>query len=160
MTIQPGDRIPDVTLRTMTSDGPKPVQTGEVLGHGRAVLFGVPGAFTPTCSDHHLPGFVLRADELREKGVDTVACVSVNDAFVMGAWGTAQNVGDSVVLLADGSGEFTKALGLEVDLSGAGLGLRSRRFAAVLLDGVVVDLAVEEGPGLSVSGVEAVLAKL
>ncbi|HET9690647.1 MAG TPA: peroxiredoxin [Acidimicrobiales bacterium] len=160
MTIKVGDHIPDVTVRTMTPEGPKPVQTGEVLGSGRVVLFAVPGAFTPTCSDHHLPGFVLRADDLKAKGVTTVACVSVNDAFVMGAWGQAQGVDGSVVMLADGSGDFTRAMGLELDLSGGGLGLRSRRYAAILDDGVVRHLAVEEGPGLTVSAADAVLAEL
>ncbi len=118
----------------------------------------MPGAFTPTCSDHHLPGFVLRAEELRAKGADTVVCVSVNDPFVMGAWGKDQNVGDSVVMLADGNGELTEAMGLTMDGSGFGLGSRSQRFAAILDDGVVSWIAVEPGPGLSVSSAEEVLA--
>ncbi|MCU4185860.1 peroxiredoxin [Acidiferrimicrobium sp. IK] len=160
MTIAVGDTIPDVTVQIPTPDGPKAVQTKELLGKGKVVLFGVPGAFTPTCSDYHLPGFVLRAEELGAKGVDTIACMAVNDAFVMGAWGEAQNVGESVVLIADGSAVFTKALGLEFDLSGGGLGVRGRRFAAILEDGVVKDLAVEEGGGLDVSSADAVLAKL
>lgn len=160
MTIAVGDTIPDVTVQIPTPDGPKPVQTSELLGKGRVVLFGVPGAFTPTCSDHHLPGFVLRAEDLGDKGVDTIACMSVNDAFVMGAWGDAQNVGSSVVMVADGSAVFTKALGLEFDLSGGGLGLRSKRFAAILEDGVVKDIAVEAGGGLDVSSADAILAKL
>lgn len=160
MTIAVGDTIPDVTVQIPTPDGPKAVQTSELLGKGKVVLFGVPGAFTPTCSDYHLPGFVLRAEELGAKGVDTIACMAVNDAFVMGAWGDAQNVGESVVLIADGSAVFTKALGLEFDLSGGGLGVRGRRFAAILEDGVVKDLAVEEGGGLDVSSADAVLAKL
>jgi peroxiredoxin len=160
MTIAVGDRIPDVKIQTPTPDGPREVHTGELLGKGKVVLFGVPGAFTPTCSDFHLPGFVLRADDLRAKGVDTVACVSVNDAFVMGAWGAERQVGDTVTLLADGSGAFTRALGLELDLSAGGLGTRSQRFAAILDDGVVRDLAVEKSPGLDVSSVESVLAKL
>jgi peroxiredoxin len=160
MTIAAGDRIPDVTVRVPSPEGPKAVQTAELLGSGRVVLFAVPGAFTPTCSDHHLPGFVLRAEDLEGKGVDTVACVSVNDAFVMGAWADAQHVDGKVVMLADGSGDFTRAMGLELDLSGGGLGTRSRRYAAILDDGVVTDLAVEEGPALTVSSVEAVLAKL
>ena len=160
MAIKVGDRIPDVEVRVLTTEGPRPVSTGEVLGKGKVVLFAVPGAFTPTCSDYHLPGFVLRADDLRAKGVDTVACVSVNDAFVMGAWGEAQGVGDTVVMLADGNGEFAKAMGLELDGSGFGLGTRSQRYAAIIEDGVVTDLAVEEGPGLISSSAEAVLASL
>jgi peroxiredoxin len=155
-----GDRIPDVTVRTLTKDGPAAVQTGEVLGTGKVVLFAVPGAFTPTCSDFHLPGYVLRAEELRAKGVDSVACVSVNDAFVMGAWAEAQQVGDSVIMLADGNGEFTKALGLELDGTGAGLGIRSQRYAMVVEDGVITTLNVEPAPGLTVSGVEEILAIL
>jgi peroxiredoxin len=160
MAISVGDRIPDVTLRTMTADGPAPVQSGDVLGKGKVVLFAVPGAFTPTCSDHHLPGFVLRADDLRAKGVDTIACVAVNDAFVMGAWGEARGTDDKVVMLADGNGEFTAAVGLELDGSGFGLGTRSQRYAAVIEDGVVQELMVEQGPGLDVSSVDSVLAKL
>ncbi|HWG74918.1 MAG TPA: peroxiredoxin [Acidimicrobiales bacterium] len=160
MTIAVGDRIPDVKVMTPTPDGPKPVQTGDVLGHGKVVLFAVPGAFTPTCSDYHLPGFVLRADELKAKGVSTVACVAVNDAFVLEAWGQAHGAGDSVVMLADGSAEFTRALGLEVDLSGGGLGVRSQRYAAIIEDGTVTDLAVEDGLGLDVSAVEKVLEKV
>ncbi|MGI8493080.1 MAG: peroxiredoxin [Acidimicrobiales bacterium] len=160
MTIAVGDRIPDIKVFTPTKEGPKPVQTGEVLGTGKVVLFAVPGAFTPTCSDHHLPGFVMRAEELRSKGVDTVACVAVNDAFVMGAWADAHEVGKSVLMLADGAGAFTKQLGLDIDLSGGGLGIRSKRYALVLSDGVVTDIALEEGLGLDVSSAEAVLAKL
>src|ERR1700749_948951 len=118
MTIAVGDKIPDVKVQVPGDSGPQAAQTGELLGHGKVVLFGVPGAFTPTCSDYHLPGFVLRAEDLAGKGVDTIACVSVNDAFVMGAWGEAREVGDAVVLIADGAAQFTKALGLDVDLSG------------------------------------------
>jgi peroxiredoxin len=160
MTIAVGDKLPDVSVKIPSPDGPKTVQTADVLGTGRVVLFGVPGAFTPTCSDYHLPGFVLRSEDLQAKGVDTIACVSVNDVFVMGAWGAAREVGDKVVLLADGSAEFTKALGLEVDLTGGGLGIRSKRYALLLDDGVVTDLSVEEGLGLDVSSADAVLAKL
>jgi peroxiredoxin len=160
MAISVGDRIPDVTLRTMTEDGPTAVQSGDVLGKGKVVLFAVPGAFTPTCSDHHLPGFVLRAEDLAAKGVDTVACVSVNDAFVMGAWGASQDADGKVLMLADGNGEFTAEVGLQMDGSGFGLGTRSQRYAAIIEDGVVTDLAVETAPGLDVSSVESVLAKL
>ncbi len=160
MTIAVGDPIPDVQVSTPTPDGPKRVGSAELLGTGKVVLFGVPGAFTPTCSDYHLPGFVLRAEDLAAKGVDTIACISVNDAFVMAAWGEARAVGDKVVLIADGSADLTRALGLEVDLSGGGLGVRSKRFAAVIDDGILTDLAVEEGLGLEVSTADAVLAKL
>lgn len=160
MAISPGDQIPDVKLMTMTEEGPQPTRSREVLGSGKVVLFAVPGAFTPTCSDHHLPGFVLRADELEEKGVDTIACISVNDAFVMGAWGQAQSTEDKVVMLADGNAEFVAAMGLEMDGSGFGLGTRSQRYAAIIEDGIVRELMVEEGPGLSASSVESVLAKL
>ncbi len=160
MTIAVGEQLPDAELRTMTAEGPKPLRSREVLGRGKVVLFGVPGAFTPTCSDYHLPGFVLRAEELRAQGVDTIACVAVNDAFVMGAWGESRGVGDEVLMLADGNAELTKAMGLERDASGAGLGLRSKRFAAVIEDGVVTHLAVETGTGLEVSSAEAVLAAL
>lgn len=160
MAIAVGDSIPDVQLRMMTSDGPKPVGSIETLGKGRVVVFAVPGAFTPTCSDHHLPGFVVRADEIHAKGVETIACLSVNDPFVMGAWGRDQGVGDRVLMLADGNGDFTRAVGLEMDGSGAGLGTRSRRYAAILEDGVVKAIFVEEKPGLDVSSAESVLAAL
>jgi peroxiredoxin len=155
-----GDPVPDVKVFTFGDKGPEAATSAELLGHGKVVLFGVPGAFTPTCSDHHLPGFVLRAEELRAKGVDKVVCVSVNDPFVMGAWGHDQKVGDAVVMLAHGNGELTEALGLTMDGSGFGLGQRSQRYAAILEDGIVSWLAVEPGPGLKVSSVEEVLAAL
>jgi len=160
MSIAVGEKIPDVPLRTMSNEGPKPVSSIEALGQGKVVLFAVPGAFTPTCSDHHLPGFVIRADEIRAKGVDTIACVSVNDPFVMGAWGRDQKVGDRVLLLADGNGDFTRAMGLELDGSAVGLGSRSQRYAAILEDGVVRSIFVEQKPGLDVSSAESVLAAL
>lgn len=160
MTIAVGDQIPDVKVQVPGPTGPEGAQTGELLGRGTVILFGVPGAFTPTCSDYHLPGFVLRADDLKAKGVDRIACVSVNDAFVMKAWGEAHEVGENVTLIADGSATFTKALGLDVDLTGGGLGVRSKRFAAVIKDGVVSHLAVEETLGLDVSSADAVLAVL
>jgi glutaredoxin/glutathione-dependent peroxiredoxin len=155
-----GERIPDVELRVMTPDGPRPVRSVDVLGTGKVVLFGVPGAFTPTCSDHHLPGFRVRVEELTARGVTTIACVAVNDVFVMDAWGRDQGVGDQIVMLADGNGDFTRAVGLEMDGSGFGLGLRSRRYAAVIEDGTVSQLFVERGPGLDVSSAESVLASL
>lgn len=155
-----GDKIPDVTIQTKTADGIKPVSTAELFAGKKAVLFAVPGAFTPTCSDTHLPGFVTRAEELRAKGVELVACVAVNDAHVMGAWGKAQNTGDKVVMLADGNGEFARAAGLDFDLTKAGMGPRSRRYAMILEDGIVKYLGIEPAPGVTVSGVEAVLAAL
>jgi peroxiredoxin len=160
MTIAVGDRIPDVQVMTNGAEGPVPVQTADVLGAGKVVLFAVPGAFTPTCSDYHLPSYLIRHDELKAKGVDAVVCVSVNDPFVMGAWGEAQGVGDQVLMLADGNGEFTHAVGLEMDGSRVGLGTRSQRYAAVIEDGVVPTLNVEPGPGLTVSAADAILGAL
>ncbi|HEY5023342.1 MAG TPA: peroxiredoxin [Acidimicrobiales bacterium] len=160
MTIEIGDSIPDVELRKMVGKSPEAVRSGDVLGSGKVVLFAVPGAFTPTCSDYHLPGFVHRAEDLVAKGVDTIACISVNDPFVMGAWGRDQKVGDKVLMLADGNGEFTRAMGLEADMRGAGLGTRSQRYAAVIDDGIVSGLFVEPERGLNVSSVESVLAAL
>jgi peroxiredoxin len=160
MAIARGDRVPDVKVFTFGESGPEATTSGEVLGTGKVVLFAVPGAFTPTCSDHHLPGFVLRAGDLKAKGVDKIVCVAVNDPFVMGAWGADQKVGQSVVMLADGNGEFTAAMGLPMDGSGFGLGARSQRYAAIIEDGTVTWLAVEPGPGLHASSVEEVLAAL
>jgi peroxiredoxin len=160
MTISEGDRIPDVEVRAATPDGPKPVRTAEVLGKGKVVLFAVPGAFTPTCSDTHLPGFVIRAEELKAKGVTTIACIAVNDAFVLGAWARDREVGDAIVMLSDGNGDFTEEMGLELDGSGFGLGTRSRRYAAIIDDGVVTNLFVEQGPGVTVSSAESVLASV
>jgi peroxiredoxin len=160
MTIAIGDTIPDVELRTMVRKTPETLRSRDVLGKGKVVLFAVPGAFTPTCSDYHLPGFVHRADDLFAKGVDAIACISVNDPFVMGAWGQNQKVGEKVLMLADGNGEFTRAMGLDVDMSGAGLGIRSKRYAAVIDDGVVTTLLVEPERGLNVSSAESVLAAL
>ena len=160
MAIAVGDRVPDVKVFTFGESGPQATTTEQLLGKGKVVLFGVPGAFTPTCSDHHLPGFVLRSEELKAKGVDAVVCVSVNDPFVMGAWGKDQQVGDAVVLVADGNAELAGALGLTMDGTGFGLGVRVQRFAAILEDGVVTWLAVEPGPGLTVSSVEEVLQAL
>lgn len=160
MAIVIGDKIPDVRIMTPGPDGPVPVQTGEVLGSGRVVLFAVPGAFTPTCSDYHLPSYLLRHDELGDKGVDTIACLSVNDPFVMGAWADDRDVGDQILMLADGNGDFTRAVGLEMDGSGFGLGTRSQRYAMVIEDGVVTVLSVEPGPGLTVSAADAILAEL
>jgi peroxiredoxin len=160
MAIAIGDRIPEVKVFTFGENGPEVTTSTEVLGTGKVVLFAVPGAFTPTCSDHHLPGFVMRADEIKAKGADKIVCVSVNDPFVMSAWGNDQSVGRSIVMLADGNGEFTEAMGLTMDGSGFGLGSRSQRYAAIIEDGVVIWLAVEPGAGLAVSSAEEVLAAL
>ena len=147
MAIKAGDRLPSATLAHMTGEGPAEIGTDEIFDGKRVVLFALPGAFTPTCSAKHVPGFLANADAIKAKGVDTIACLSVNDAFVMGAWGKDQNVGDKVLMLADGSAEFTKSLGLELDLTALGMGLRATRFALVADDGVVTHLAVEEAPG-------------
>jgi peroxiredoxin len=160
MTIATGDPVPDVKVFTFGESGPQATTSGEVLGTGKVVLFAVPGAFTPTCSDHHLPGFVMRADDIKAKGADKIVCISVNDPFVMGAWGEDQGVGPSVVMLSDGNGEFTAAMGLAMDGSGIGLGPRSQRYAAIIEDGIITWLGVEPGPGLSASSAEEVLAAL
>ncbi len=144
----------------MTGYGVRAVTTDELFGGQRVVLFGVPGAFTPACSDTHLPGYQARASDFKALGVGTVACVAVNDAFVMDAWARARGVGDDILMLADGSGDFTRAVGLELDGRGFGLGIRSRRYAAVIDDGVVSLLEVEPGRGVTVSSAEALLGKL
>lgn len=160
MAITVGDRVPDVEVRTMDGDSPRPIRTGEVLGQGKVVLFAVPGAFTPGCSKIHLPGYVEHAEELKAKGVATIACVAVNDPWVMDAWAEAQGAKGTIVMLADGNAEFTRAMGLEADLAVAGLGVRSQRYAAVIEDGVVTSLEVEPGAGVDVSACSALLAKL
>ena len=160
MTIQVGDTLPSINLTTMTDEGPKPVSMAEISSGKKVVLFAVPGAFTPTCSVQHLPGFLERNSDLKEKGVDVIACVSVNDPFVMKAWGEDRNVGDDVMMLSDGNGEFTAAIGLEMDGSGFGLGTRSQRYAMIIDDGVVSALNVEPGPGLDVSSAETILGQL
>lgn len=158
MTIAVGDTIPDVELRTMSPEGPQAVQTGEVLGKGKVVLFAVPGAFTPGCSKIHLPGYLEGYEALKAKGVDTVACIAVNDPWVMEAWGEAHEVDGRILMLSDGNAEFTKEVGLDIDLAGAGLGVRSQRYAAVIEDGVVSSLEVEPAPGVDVSSCQAMLA--
>lgn len=160
MAIKVGDKVPPVSLTSFGPDGPRPLTSDELFKGKKVALFAVPGAFTPTCSVKHLPGFKNHAAELKAKGVDTIACVSVNDVFVMKAWGENQNVGNDVLMLADGNGEFTDAVGLAMDGSGFGLGSRSQRYAAIIEDGIVTWLAVEPGPGLSVSSAEEVLAAL
>ena len=160
MTIQVGDTLPNATLRTMTGEGMKELTTGDIFDGKKVVLFAVPGAFTPGCSQTHLPGFVVNVDEIKAKGVDTVACVAVNDAFVMDAWGKAKNA-EHLLMLADGLGEFTKALGLEMDMSGAGLGTRSKRYSMIVDNGVVTELNVEpDGAGIDVSTAENILKQL
>ena len=158
--IKVGDQIPSMTLTKATAEGPKPVTTDEIFKGRKVVLFAVPGAFTPTCSAKHLPGFVQNIDALKAKGVDEVVCMAVNDAFVMGAWGKDQAVGEKITMLADGSAALTKAMGLELDLVARGLGVRSQRFALVAQDGRVSHLAVEAAGGFDVSRAEAVLAAL
>lgn len=147
MTIQPGEKLPSVTFKTPTEDGPANITTDEIFAGKKVVLFAVPGAFTPTCSMNHLPGFLELNDELRAKGVDTIAVVAVNDVFVMRAWRNATDAGDKILFLADGNAEFTKAAGLEADLSGAGFGTRSRRYSMLVEDGAVKSLNIEEAPG-------------
>ena len=159
MAIKQGDKIPNVELKTMGAEGPEVVQTGEVLGTGKVVLFAVPGAFTPGCSKIHLPGFVQGADDLKAKGVDRVACVAVNDVWVMDAWGKDQGVGDKILMLADGSGTFTKALGLELDVVAAGLGTRSKRYSAVIEDGIVTSIDIDDS-GIDASSCEATLGRV
>jgi peroxiredoxin len=161
MTIKAGERLPaDIKLKEMAESGPKDVSVGDVFGGKKVVLFAVPGAFTPTCSAKHLPGFLEKNEDIRKKGVDEIVCLSVNDAFVMGAWGTANNTKGKVRMLADGNGDFTKAVGLVFDGSGFGMGHRSQRYAMIVDDGVVKELLVEPGPGLNASSADSVLAKL
>lgn len=160
MTIQVGDKIPAATLTTMTADGPGPVSTDEYFAGRKVVLFSVPGAFTPTCSAKHLPGFVDNADEIRGKGVDEIACMSVNDVFVMTAWGKSAGVDGKVTMLADGNGAFAKALGLEMDASGFGMGTRSKRFSMIVEDGKVTELNLEEPGAFQVSSAEHALTQL
>ena len=159
MTISVGDKIPSVELATMGKGGPEDITTDEIFGGKKVVLFAVPGAFTPGCSMTHLPGFVVNADKIKEKGVDAIVCMSVNDAFVMGAWGEAQNASE-ILMLADGNGALTAELGLELDGSGFGLGTRSQRFAMIVEDGTVTHLNVEPGAGIEVSSAEAMMALL
>lgn len=160
MTISVGDRIPSAQLTRMTEDGPQAVSTDDFFAGRKVVMLAVPGAFTPTCSAQHLPGYTANVDALRAKGVDAVACLATNDVFVMDAWGKDQGAGGKVEMLADGSGELTRAMGLEFDLSARGLGVRSQRYALVAEDGVVTTLHVDEGGGLDRSSAESILAVL
>jgi peroxiredoxin len=160
MTIKVGDHVPSATLTTMGPDGPRPIKTDELFAGKTVALFAVPGAFTPTCSVKHLPSFKVHAGDLKAKGVDVIACVSVNDVFVMKAWGENQGVGDDILMLADGNGDFTKALGLELDGSRFGLGQRSQRYSMIVKDGVVTELNVETGGEYRVSSAEYMLEQL
>ena len=160
MSVKVGDRVPDIQVHVLSDEGrPTPVSTGEVLGTGKVVLFAVPGAFTPGCSKVHLPGYVAHGAELKAKGVDKIVCVSVNDPWVMSAWAEASGATD-IVMLGDGSGKFTEAMGLTMDGSGFGLGQRSQRYAAVIDNGVITELDVEPGGGIEVSACEAILKKV
>ncbi|HTT00966.1 MAG TPA: peroxiredoxin [Steroidobacteraceae bacterium] len=160
MAIKSGERMPSGTLKTMTKDGPRDVSTDELFKGKKVVLFSVPGAFTPTCDAKHLPGFVQLAEQLKSKRVDTIACMAVNDVFVMNAWGKASSTADKVLMLADGNGEYAKALGLTMDASRFGMGTRGQRFAIVVDDGVAKQVYVE-GPGeFKVSAAEHILANL
>ena len=159
MAIQVGQSIPECTLKTMGGQGPTDITTDEIFSGKKVVFFAVPGAFTPGCSVTHLPGFVVNADKIKAMGVDTIVCMSVNDAFVMGAWGQAQNA-EELLMLADGNGEFTQLLGLDFDGSGFGLGTRSQRFAMIVDNGVVSHLNIEAGPGVDVSSADSIMALL
>ena len=160
MAVSVGDQIPNVNFTIMTDEGPKPLGYSELFEGKRVALFAVPGAFTPTCSQQHLPGFVNKAEELTDKGIDTVACMSVNDVFVMDAWGKSQNANEKVLMLADGNGEFTAALGLQLDASGFGMGSRSQRFSLVINDGQVEILNVEDGGEFRVSSCKFMIDQL
>lgn len=160
MTLKIGDTLPNITLKTIEGGVPKDITTDEIFAGKKVVLFGVPGAFTPTCSSKHLPGYLARAQEFAGKGVDKIACISVNDAFVMNAWGESQKVQGKILMLADGSANFAKATGTEIDLSAAGLGLRNKRYAMLVENKKVTALDMEEATGLSISGAEAFICKL
>jgi peroxiredoxin len=160
MSIQAGEKMPSGTFGIMTESGPGGISTDDFFSGKKVVLVSVPGAFTPTCSMNHLPGFVDHADEIRSKGADTIACMAVNDIFVMDAWGKDRGVGDKVVMLADGNGEYARALGLELDASGFGMGMRGQRFAIIVDDGVATHVAVEAPGQFEVSKAEAILEAL
>jgi glutaredoxin/glutathione-dependent peroxiredoxin len=160
MTIKAGDRMPSGTFKRMTKDGPANLSTDELFKGKTVVLFSVPGAFTPTCDAKHLPGFVQLADQIRAKGVDTIACMAVNDVFVMSAWGKASGVGDKVLMLADGNGDYARALGLELDAKGYGMGQRGQRFAVIVRDGIATRVEVEAPGQFRVSAAQAILGHL
>lgn len=160
MAIKVGDKIPDTTLIKATEAGPAPITTAELFGGRTVALFSVPGAFTPTCSAKHLPGFVTNADEIKAKGVDEIVCISVNDAFVMGAWGKSAGADGKITMIADGNGDFTESLGLAFDASRFGMGKRGQRFSMLVKDGVVTELNVEEPGAFAVSSAEHLLSQL
>jgi peroxiredoxin len=160
MTIKIGDRVPDVALTLAGADGPKPMAARDLFKGKKTALFGLPGAFTPVCSARHLPGYIDTADQFKSKGVDQIVCLSVNDAFVMAAWGKDQGAGDHVIMAADGSADFTKAVGLVLDLTEKGLGVRSKRYSMLVDNGVVRHLNVEDGTGLDISSAEALLKQI
>ncbi len=159
MTIKIGDRLPDATLKTMKDGKPSEISVADLTNGRKIALFAVPGAFTPTCSARHLPGYKEKAADLRAKGVDAIACISVNDVFVMNAWGKDQQVGEDIIMLADGNGDFAKAVGLEMDGSGFGMGQRSKRYSMVVDDGVVTQLNVEDGGEFRVSAADYMLGQ-
>lgn len=160
MPIKAGDRMPAGKLKIMTKDGPQDITTDQLFKGKKVVLFSVPGAFTPTCDAKHLPGFVQNADAIRAKGVDTIACMAVNDVFVMNAWGKASNVGDRVLMLADGNGDYARALGLEIDARGFGMGMRGQRFSILVEDGIAKQVNVEAPMEFKVSSAEHILGQL
>ncbi|MFT4721068.1 MAG: peroxiredoxin [Candidatus Azotimanducaceae bacterium] len=159
MTVKVGDKIPDATMKMMGEKGPQDVSTSDLFAGKKVVLFAVPGAFTPTCSAAHLPGFVVNADKIKAKGVDAIVCVSVNDAFVMDAWAKDKNA-EEIIMVGDGNGDFTEAMGLVLDGSGFGLGKRSQRYAMIAEDGVITTLNVEQGPAFELSSAEKILEAL
>ncbi|MBL6691462.1 MAG: peroxiredoxin [Pseudomonadales bacterium] len=159
MTVQVGDSIPDVTMKIMGDQGPQDISTADIFSGKKVVLFAVPGAFTPTCSAAHLPGYVANADKIKAAGVDSIVCVSVNDAFVMDAWGKGQNA-EEIMMVGDGNGEFTKAMGVEMDGSGFGLGTRSIRYSLIAEDGKITALNLEKGGAFEVSSAEAIMEAL
>jgi len=160
MTIQVGEKIPSVTLQQMQKNGVIDITTEQLFDNKKVVVFGLPGAFTPTCSAAHLPGYVVKSDEIFAKGVDSIICISVNDAYVMGAWGEQQNVDDRIMMIADGSANFTRAVGLDLDLIARGMGIRSQRYAMVVTNGVVETLNIEAAGKFEVSDAETILKSL
>ncbi len=160
MTISTGDKIPAIELAVMGQDGPEPINTHDIFNGKKVILFALPGAFTPTCSAAHVPGFIVFYDQIKAKGVDTIACLSVNDAWVMDAWGQAQNVGDKILMLGDGNGDFTRAVGLEIDRTASYMGIRSQRYAIIVEDGVVKHLNLEQPGAFEISDAESMLKLL
>jgi peroxiredoxin len=160
MTIKVGDRMPEGKFKTMTENGPRDLSSSDLFNGKKVVLFSVPGAFTPTCDAKHLPGFLSQAEALKAKGIDTIACMAVNDVFVMNAWGKSSNVGGKVLMLADGNGDYARALGLELDAKGFGMGMRGQRFAILVDNGVAKQVNVEAPGQFKVSSAEHVLSQL